>query len=132
MERRIRSSLFFVYDLTNTRTEHTVQLVTQVIYECKITGLVEDLKKIESVVFPGKEYDDLIYADFGMADVSNYVSGPYLFSVNNYRQYIEVMERLGHIFRDRALAGYFFSEFNRSCRSVNRKEAICMDHSYRP
>ena len=67
-------------------------------------------------------------------DLRSRVFGPYtyMWSVNTTEQYFELMEHLGEIFEDRALAGYFLSEFNRSCAEIKRTtEGDCKDHSYR-
>lgn len=59
---------------------------------------------------------------------------PYLWSVNTPEQYFEIMEQLSEKFQDRSIAGFFLSEFNRSCPRKKRRGAgiddKCVDHSY--
>jgi hypothetical protein len=76
----------------------------------------------------GKTYDALSYEDFKTPE--KLVGSPYLFSVNTYQQYTDLMIRLGDIFGDRALAGLFLAEFNRSCSSSMRKKELCSSYSY--
>jgi hypothetical protein len=59
-----------------------------------------------------------------------YLHSPYLFSVNTYQQYIDLVRRLGDEFEDRALAGYFLSENNVSCRSLYRSLSEVRGYSY--
>jgi hypothetical protein len=126
---------FFVYDVRNNRTERMFQLVAQVIYVCEEGGLVQPLKRIKRVDLKnsttGESYS-LSFETFGTPDdLLTYTRLPYLFSVNSYEQYTELMDWLGVLFEDRALAGYFLSEFNRSCRSLSRRIPKCRSHSYR-
>jgi hypothetical protein len=57
---------------------------------------------------------------------------PYMWSVNTTDQYFNLMAKLSEKFGDRALAGFFLSEFNRSCKKADRKnESLCNAHSYK-
>jgi len=67
-------------------------------------------------------------------NLSNNVLGayPYMWSVNTTDQYFDLMARLSEKFGDRALAGFFLSEFNRSCKKKDRKnKEICNSHNYK-
>jgi hypothetical protein len=124
---------FFVYDVENTRTGEKSRFVSQVIFACKKSGTVEELLYIADVylkdISGGRMYP-LSYKDHDTpTDLLKYTEAPYLFSVNSYKQYSELIENLGVTFDDRALAGYFLSEYNRSCASRYREN--CKGHSYK-
>ncbi len=60
--------------------------------------------------------------DFDVAkDLKKHTKLPYFFSINNVNQYMNAIKYLGGIFDDRSIAGYFLSEFNRSCKATKRK-----------
>lgn len=126
---------FFVYTIKNNRKEETFTLVAQVIYTCESGGLIRPLKKIERVDLKNPETGETYSLSFNSFstpdDLLPYTRSPYLFSVNSYKQYSELMDRLGTLFDDRALAGYFLSEFNRSSRSQDRLKPRCQNYSYK-
>ncbi len=126
---------FFVYKIRHNRTNNDFILVGQVIYTCEAGGLVQPLTRIERVDLKdpklGRTYS-LSFNTFQTPnDLLQYTGLPYLFSVNSYNHYTALMDRLGAIFEDRALAGFFLSEFNRSCRSRDRVRSKCHNYSYR-
>jgi hypothetical protein len=126
---------FLIYTIRNNRAEETSTFVAQVIYTCESGGLIRPLKKIERVDLKNPETGETYSLSFSSFrtpdDLLPYTRSPYLFSVNSYRQYRELMDSLGTLFDDRALAGYFLSEFNRSSRSQDRLKAKCQNYSYK-
>ncbi len=124
---------FFIYAIKNNRKEEPFTLAAQVICTCESGGSIRPLKKIERVDLKnpktGETYS-LSFSSFRTLDeLLPYTRSPYLFTVNSYRQYRELMKSLGTLFDDRALAGYFLSEFNRSPRSQDQLKATCQNHS---
>lgn len=121
---------FFEYTIVDeSETPSESKYVSQVIYECESDGIIRPLTRINRVDIMEAESgwsESLSFDDFNTKDgLTEYTGGPYLFSVNSYDQYTETMDRLGRIFRDRTLAGYFLSEFNRSCGSQYRNLGNC-------
>lgn len=128
-----REVQFAVY--TAKQGEESRRFATAIIYECKTTGVAARPVRILSVdildVETQRRYP-LQLGRFPSADqLIDLINTPYLFSVNGYEQYSNLMDRLGNIFEDRSLAGYFLSEFNRSCRSRDRNSDLCKGHDYR-
>lgn len=113
----------------------TVQhIAMQIEIECEQVGAELDKIRYTSVVAwnatKGIRYGP--YSPEGTpTNLKPYTKAPYLYSINNARQYKDLMETLGESIRDRAIAGYFLSEFNRSCNGEARKSEICASHSYR-
>lgn len=132
---RDKAYTFHAYEVENTRTDNNFALVAAVTYECVHQGVDPRKVRISHVDLrspDGSRQIDLSASDFIADDaLKDYVKTPYLFSVNNYYQYINLMDRLGQIFGDRSLAGYFLSEFNRSCGSENRQLEVSKSYSYK-
>ncbi|UCD94546.1 MAG: hypothetical protein JSU69_00400, partial [Candidatus Zixiibacteriota bacterium] len=125
---------FFVYDVHNTRTDKKFKLVSAVTYLCEKSGISISEERIEfvQIVRPddGRRYH-LDFRDYQSPDtLMKLINPPYLFSVNCYDQYTNLMNKLGNVFEDRCLAGYFLSEFNRSCVSRYRTRERCRSYSY--
>jgi hypothetical protein len=124
---------FFVYDITNNRTQERYQIVAMVEYACEKEGLSDKLTRIELVQLKNLQsgkFHSLNYDDYKPAeDLFKYTRVPYLFSVNNYTQYTRLLARLGEEFGNRSLAGYFLSEFNISC-DIKHRRAMCGKHDY--
>lgn len=126
---------FFVYDVENMRVQENFRMVAAVTYLCREKGLSEAPVRVEKVHI--KNLSDrkdhfLDFAKYKSPDLLlDYLNSPYLFSVNTYQQYIDLIKRLGEEFGERALAGYFLSEFNVSCRSVDRGKPEIREYSYR-
>jgi len=131
-----KSISFRVYRIKNRRTNDIFTLAAMIINLCQERpGGVLREERIEFIEFRdeinGRRYE-LDFEDYNSSDtLMDKINPPYLFSVNSYDQYTELIDRLGQVFQDRALAGYFLSEFNRSCRSEDRKHSFCRGHSYR-
>lgn len=130
-----RKISFFVYDVENMRMAEKFRMVAAVTYTCRERGLGEAPVRIERVHI--KNLSDrkdhfLDFEKYKSPDVLlDYLNSPYLFSVNTYEQYIDLIKRLGEEFGDREMAGYFLSQFNISCRSVDRSKPEIRDYSYR-
>lgn len=125
---------FVLYEISNQRTKEKTNLVAQIVYNCDHGPLIDTLKTIERVDIRNPETQrtySLSFDSFGTPDdLIGYTGYPYLFSVNSYDHYLNLMERLGNIFEDRCLAGFFLSEFNRSCKSNYRSKLKAIDYSY--
>lgn len=126
---------FLVYQVQDLQLQNQFQMVAAVTYQCRERDGLEVPVRIERVrihsLKDGKEYL-LEFEKYKSPDILlNYLYSPYLFSVNTYQQYIDLIRRLGDTFADRELAGYFLSEFNRSCRSVDRNRPEVREYSYR-
>lgn len=126
---------FFVYDIENERMQENFQMIAAVTYLCREKGLSEAPVRIEKVQIKNlldKRDHFLDFVKYKSPDLLlDYLNSPYLFSVNTYQQYIDLTKRLGDEFGDRALAGYFLSEYNVSCRSVYRSKPEIRGYSYR-
>lgn len=126
---------FLVYQVQDLQVQSQFKMVAAVTYLCRERDSVEVPVRIEKVrihnLKDGKEYL-LEFEKYKSPDILlNYLYSPYLFSVNTYPQYIDLIRRLGDTFGDRELAGYFLSEFNRSCRSGDRGRPEVREYSYR-
>jgi len=127
--------IFYTYRISDNDTHETKEFVAQIDYECQKGPLISPRNLISRVDMKDVTNDvvySLLFSDYGASkELKQYTGAPYLYSVNSYRQYIDLMERLGGVFSDRTIAGYFLSEFNRSCRSRDRSRDLCSAHSYR-
>jgi len=125
---------FYTYRISDNDTHETRNFVAQIDYECQKGPLISPRTIISRVDMKDITNDivySLLFSDYGVSkELKQYTGSPYLYSVNTYRQYIDLMERLGGVFSDRTIAGYFLSEFNRSCRSKDRGRDLCSNHSY--
>lgn len=64
-------------------------------------------------------------------NLRNLTGAPYLYSINNSRQYFLLMDKISKKFESRALAGYFLAGFNRSCKGKGRKSnKLCQHKAY--
>lgn len=130
-----------VYKIKENNPDRDVEktYAAQIIYECTKTGRAVKLRQISSVVL--KQQDDE-QKDIWQAtlepwrtppDLEEFTGTPhYLYSVNNRQQYFALMSRLERFFPNKAEAGYFLAEFNRSCwySERERKTKSCVTHSY--
>lgn len=126
---------FYRYRIKNNRTGEQNLMLSQVIYECNQGPLISLLKRIVRVdmINPKTKRIYTLSSDAFKTpeDLYRYSGSAYLFSVNTYQQYSDLMERLGVIFEDRSLAGFFLSEFNRSCGSKFRRLDKVARYSYK-
>ncbi|MBI9082224.1 MAG: hypothetical protein JEZ11_01420 [Desulfobacterales bacterium] len=127
--------VFKKYDVTDQRFQphKTVSYVAQIIYHCDSTSILSKRTYIESVAIvnlhtgKSKSFTPLGTPD----DLYDCIGAPYMYSVNSTRQYFLLMNKLSEHFESRALAGFFLSEFNRSCKGKFRKtKAKCQHLSY--
>jgi hypothetical protein len=112
-----------VFDNTNnTGSNNSFMYIVMVEYECTTDLLRNVPVRINRVeAFGPQDTWRLNYQDFPSLDeMKNIINSPYLFSINNYPQYLHLIERLSQRIGDRTLAGYFLCEFNRSLPSRER------------
>ncbi len=126
---------FLVYQVQDLQVQNHFKMIAAVTYLCRERDGGEAPVRIERVRIRNlkDEKDYLLeFEKYKSPDILlNYLYSPYLFSVNTYQQYIDLIRRLGETFGDRELGGYFLSEFNRSCRSVDRGRPEVREYSYR-
>ncbi|UCD94560.1 MAG: hypothetical protein JSU69_00475 [Candidatus Zixiibacteriota bacterium] len=130
-----KSIKFFVYDVENKWEYEKFRLVAAVTYLCERQGIIYSKERIEfvQIIRPdnGRRYN-LDFRDYWSPDtLMKLIIPPYLFSVNCYDQYTNLMNKLGNVFGDRCLAGFFLSEFNRSCGSEHRTIERCQSYTYK-
>ena len=124
-----------IYEVTDQRVDPpvTTTYVSQIKYACDGSNpIAREREYIESVVFwNGATGASEIFSPEGTPpDLKRYTGVPYLYSVNNSQHYFDLMDRLSDKIETRALAGYFISAFNRSCRGEDRKNTSCQHAAY--
>lgn len=126
---------FRKYSIENNEDDTKFDLYAQIQYSCTDTGGITSLHKMDNVVFFDSAGNHFKLEGFGTnANLKSLLGSPnYLWSINNRTQYFSLLERISPSFRDRALAGYFLAEFNRSCPSEHRTKAtLCNSYNYAP
>jgi hypothetical protein len=108
---------------------------TTLFYSYPFSSFKDDGKIIESITIPVdlKKEPPITYELSAWDTPKNLqknVSGPYMWSVNTQEQYFQLMDRLGKMFDDRSLAGFFLAVFNKSCKAIDRTNLACNGHSY--
>ncbi|MBQ4845548.1 hypothetical protein [Pseudoalteromonas sp. MMG005] len=123
---------FRTYKITDNDSGQTYSLVAQIQYACKLDGGLTVLQKIKNVNLIQEGEIEYNLSDFDVAlELSNELQTPdYLWSINTRVHYFELLKRLSETLKNRALAGYFLSEFNRSCPSNLRGSLKCRKHDY--
>lgn len=123
---------FRVYKIVDHQdNDRKTVYVTQIVYNCEVSGTVSKRKSIISVEMLSKTEDNItLDMKTTPQDLKKYIGHPYLYSVNTSSQYFDWMLNIGSKFANRALAGYFLSEFNRSCKSHHRRKNYCSSHVY--
>lgn len=123
-----------VYEAFDRREqpERKETYIAQTTYLCdeQVIGI---RNRIEKVVMLMKESSQTIVLESCSTpkDLLKFTQAPYLFSINNATHYLQLMENLSHKFQNRAIAGYFLAEFNRSCKGKYRKiKAECQYKEY--
>ncbi len=122
-----------IYKVKNLQQDTERKYAAQIVYECEVSGNSVNLKRITEVSLKYAENSNAIMLKpEGTPDnLKKWTGSPhYLYSVNNTEQYFALMSKLGDMFSNRAEAGFFLSEFNRSCRSKHRKKKNCTHHDY--
>lgn len=112
------------YEVTDQRSETYTKFfyVAQVIFRCNQQSILDKRIFIESVTMVRLDtnYSHEL-TPLGTPDnLYQYIGAPYMYSVNSSRHYFSLINKLSEQFGDRALAGFFFSEFNGSCKSQYR------------
>ena len=123
---------FRVYNVVYHHENTERIYVAQIKYRCEFVGVHESMKQIINVILLPQEGKPIDLEPYDTPDDLMQKTGTphYLYSVNSAKQYFALMAKLGDKFPNRAEAGYFLSEFNRSCSSKYRSEDVCRRHSY--
>lgn len=126
--------VYRLYNVVDRRMEPNIETTyaAQIIFSCDEQGIFQKRKFIESVSILNRRTGEAqIFKPDGTPNNLIEVTGaPYLYSVNNSRQYFSLMEKLSDKFESRALAGYFLAGFNRSCRGTDRRSEACQHSAY--
>ncbi len=128
----VEFSLFKVTERINGQPS-TKTFLAQKIYRCDPNSILNERVFIESVTILNVDRDmSTKFTPFGTPDdLYKFIGAPYMYSVNNSNQYFKLMDKLAEQFENRALAGFFLSVFNRSCKGKHRKtEPKCKHNAY--
>ena len=122
-----------VYKVKDRHLNIDRTFVAQIVYDCGIYGADEFMNRIIKVTLRTLEGERIVLDPHNTPkNLKEWTGTPhYLYSVNTSEQYFHLMAKLGNKFNNRAEAGYFLSEFNRSCFSDFRKKDECSNHHYR-
>jgi hypothetical protein len=120
-----KTTKFFVYDVTNQRNQKTFKIAAAVTYACSeenITGgAPQQIISVQMYRNDNTRSYELRFDEYKFPDnLKRYLYAPYLFSVNNYTQYKNLLKRLSKIFEDRSLAACFMAEYNISAKYEDR------------
>ena len=122
---------FRVYSVTDNELSKTAMFAAQLVLECGGTAPAWSRDLIKSVTMFDDSPTRYDFSSFGAKPgLTQFTGAPYLWSVNNERQYRDLMAKLSGILGNRALAGFFLSEFNRSCRGSDRQKKECQEIEY--
>lgn len=136
-----------IYSFTSQRETSTVRkFLAQIEYSCYFEGTREKRRKVNRVALIEVSETGEATAEFELnswmifpegADENSSVrkirastKDPFLWSTNDDAHYFQLMPILVDELGNRALAGYFYSQFNRSCVSADRKKAFCSNHNF--
>ena len=129
--------IFKKYEIQNLTDKSSSTRHAQIQYSCQISGGVTIREKIRKVLLLGKEQESPIVLEERTTpqDLKHIIdTSDFLWSVNTRDQYFDLLAYLSLQFgRDRTLAGYFLTEFNRSCSSQDRvgeSTSLCGGHEY--
>ena len=129
-----RSYKFRVYKVTDLRIKKTKNYIAAIEYECEVLGDGSDrMRRILSVGLYSQNKGPIdLRPGSTPKELQEWTGTPhYLYSINTEKQYFQWMATEGKKFPNRAEAGYFLAEFNRSCNSKHRNKRICNEHEYR-
>jgi hypothetical protein len=136
---------FYTFE-SRRKPEETRQFLAQVEYACTLVGTRVSLTAIERVSLAEVGANDSIvrnvvlepWMDFG--DGANFdtarekiresTADPFMWSTNTPQHYFDLMGTLVEKLENRALAGFFYAEFNRSCSSSDRRDEICTKYRF--
>ena len=117
----------------------------QIVYRCIKTGSISESKYIRFVnlveiaddevvdsitLMPWMQTPDGISPDEYRFHLRSQTRDPFLWSVNTPEQHFSLMKQIVAEFGNRAMAGYFYSEFNRSCNSEGRLTVLCRGYDF--
>lgn len=126
---------FFVYHVEERANGEKFKIVAAVVYECRRESFFNEkmlrIKHVELLVLGQRQNSYLLEAFKTPSGLIDFTKAPYLWSVNNYAQYLQLIERVSEKLHSPSLAGFFISEYNRSCPSDLRSDPRCSGHSYR-
>ena len=133
----IRHKVFFFH--ANREDEEDFYIVSQVIYGCRsltvFGGHYEYRRMISVSIYDSRNDRTFRLSSFGTPDnLYQHTNSAYLFSVNSTRHYFDLLAILSdeERFQNRAVAGYFLAEFNRSCSEEDRRNVnLCTRYSIR-
>lgn len=125
--------VFKLYNVTDRRSEPNIETsyAAQIVYRCDESDIFLKRTRIESLAIINTETNSThtFKPEGTPEDLLAFTGAPYLYSVNNSRQYFQLMDKLSEQFESRALAGYFLAGFNRSCKGKHRKQEESCQHS---
>tara|TARA_R110002073_G_scaffold87651_1_gene208118 strand:- start:586 stop:1752 length:1167 start_codon:yes stop_codon:yes gene_type:complete len=126
--------VYKLYTVTDRRSSpaQTDQYAAQIVYRCNQANILRPRIFIESVSMKNIQTDEsFFFTPEGTPDnLFQFTGAPYLYSINSSEQYFLLMDILSRKISSRALAGYFISAFNRTCRGRDRNKAECQHDSY--
>ena len=103
---------------------------------CRGGNILSNESYIESIVIKNKDLGTTESFDFDSLNSSKklmelrYLRHPYFFSINNSKQYFNLLSWQSDVLENRYAREQIFSYFNRTCYSKYRKRDACADHSY--
>lgn len=129
-----REIVYKLYNVVDRRVEPQIETTyaAQIVYNCDEKDIFRKRMFIESVSILNRRTSEAqtFKPDGTPNDLIELTGAPYLYSVNNSRQYFLLMDKLSDKFESRAFAGYFLAGFNRSCRGTDRRSEACQHSAY--
>lgn len=113
--------------------EQPWHIIATVQYECLRVTTSERLlwiRVVELTYLDGSQRTSRLYPWGTPEGLLDHTTSPYLWSVNSKGQFKHLLAKLSRELGDRWMAGYFISEFNRSCKRESRADGYCKAHSY--
>ena len=108
-------------------------IIAKVEYKCLPATIGEHLlwiRVVELAYLDGSKKTRRLYPWGTPEGLLDHTTSPYLWSVNSKSQFKHLLAKLSRELGDRWMAGYFISEFNRSCKRESRAAGYCKAHSY--
>lgn len=119
------------YTVVDNWDNSTRIFAAQIVYRCAGTAPNRTPRVITAVSLKDQDGTPIEFTPLGAPDnLIDRTAAPYLWSINNERQYRDIMTILASKLENRALAGYFVTEFNRSCRKRDRGSNDCQKIQY--
>jgi hypothetical protein len=136
---------FYAFE-SRREPEETRQFLAQIEYACTLVGTRVSLTAIERVSLaevgandsivrnivlePWMDFGDGADVDAAREKIRESTADPFLWSTNTPQHYFDLMETLVEKLENRALAGFFYAEFNRTCSSSDRRNDICTTYRF--